>query len=65
MHLRPGGLRHHKEEIDLDWEATKFVLVLVSCAVSPRWKENGVCAQRLSRCNFGPSSMTEFVSKDK
>jgi hypothetical protein len=25
MHLRPGGLRHHEEEIDLNWEAQKSV----------------------------------------
>jgi hypothetical protein len=65
MHLRPGGLRHHEEEIDLNWEAQKSVLVPVSCTTPSRWKENGVFAQRFSRCIFGASSLAEFTAKEE
>ncbi len=40
-------------------------MIPVSCTTPSRWKENGVFAQRFSRCIFGASSLTEFTAKEE
>jgi hypothetical protein len=41
MQIRPGGLRHHKEEIDLKWEAQKvcfgFVIKYPNFKMEGEW----------------------------
>ena len=43
MHLRPGELRHHEEEIDLDWEAQKSVFWFRYPALQDPHACHGMC----------------------